>query len=224
MIIYKTTNLITGKFYIGKDKNNDPKYLGSGLHLKRALKKYGKENFLKEILEYCTDFDHLNEREIYWIAKLNAVKEGYNITEGGNGGRLFGKDNGMFGKNHTEESRAKMSKKAKDMFTNKENHPMYGRKHTSETKNKISKNQPEQSGKNSGVWLGYIKITDTNGDIKIYETAREAAEDLDVNAGKLYIRAKTKTTYKRNHLAGYKFQIIKKGNKKGICPIECGDK
>jgi len=44
MIIYKTTNLINGKYYIGKDKYNNPSYLGSGFILYQAIKKYGKEN------------------------------------------------------------------------------------------------------------------------------------------------------------------------------------
>ena len=51
MIIYKTTNLVNGKIYIGKDKNNNPSYLGSGKILKLAIKKYGKENFTKETIE-----------------------------------------------------------------------------------------------------------------------------------------------------------------------------
>jgi len=87
MIIYETTNLITGDFYIGKDKNNNPNYFGSGLHLKRAIKKYGKENFKKEILEVCQTYEELNKREKYWINKRNAIKEGYNIAEGGDGGK-----------------------------------------------------------------------------------------------------------------------------------------
>lgn len=47
--IYKTTNLLNGIIYVGKDKRSRPGYLGSGTHLKRALLKYGKENFMKEI-------------------------------------------------------------------------------------------------------------------------------------------------------------------------------
>ena len=43
MIIYKTTNLITGKFYIGKDKYNNEDYIGSGKILKNAIYKYGRE-------------------------------------------------------------------------------------------------------------------------------------------------------------------------------------
>lgn len=88
MIIYKTTNLINNKIYVGKDKHNNPKYLGSGLKIKLAIKKYGKDNFYKEILEYCTDEEELNEREIYWILKNNSIDRnlGYNITVGGEGG------------------------------------------------------------------------------------------------------------------------------------------
>ena len=71
MIIYKTTNLITKKIYIGKDGKNNPKYYGSGIFLKNAIKKYGKENFVKEILEYCNTEEELNNAEIKWIAFYN---------------------------------------------------------------------------------------------------------------------------------------------------------
>ena len=47
MIIYKTTNLINGKIYIGMSKNKKENYLGSGIYLKYAIDKYGKENFKK---------------------------------------------------------------------------------------------------------------------------------------------------------------------------------
>lgn len=84
MIIYKTTNLVNGKIYIGQDKNNNPNYYGSGKLLKLAMKKYGKENFKKEILEECNSEDHLNKREIFWITNCNSVdrKIGYNISDG----------------------------------------------------------------------------------------------------------------------------------------------
>ncbi len=72
MIIYKTTNLINGKFYVGKDASNNPNYYGSGLLLAKAIKKYGKENFKKEILEECQSLKDLNIREKYWIASLDA--------------------------------------------------------------------------------------------------------------------------------------------------------
>lgn len=88
MVIYKTTNLINGKIYIGQDSRNNPNYYGSGKVLKSAISKYGKENFQKEILEYCATKDELNEREIYWIQFYKSNISGYNISTGGNGGNL----------------------------------------------------------------------------------------------------------------------------------------
>jgi hypothetical protein len=90
MIIYKTTNNVNGKIYIGQDYYNNPKYFGSGLIIQRAIKKYGIDSFKKEILERCKTQEELNEREIYWIAFYNSCdkKIGYNISHGGQGGYL----------------------------------------------------------------------------------------------------------------------------------------
>ena len=90
--IYITTNHINGKKYVGQkcyDKAGKWKtYLGSGIHLKRAINKYGIEKFSKEIIEECQTKKHLDEREKYWIEYYDAVKsdEFYNIASGGDGG------------------------------------------------------------------------------------------------------------------------------------------
>jgi group I intron endonuclease len=91
MIIYKTTNIINGKIYIGKDEKNDSKYLGSGKILKAAIKKYGRSNFSKEVLEQCNSRIELCEREKYWIEIYNSQNPqiGYNIAVGGSGGDTF---------------------------------------------------------------------------------------------------------------------------------------
>lgn len=93
MIVYLTTNLINNKKYIGIDTKNDSNYFGSGVNIKKAIKKYGKENFIKEILEVCDDKQILLEKEKEWIKKFNAVNsnEFYNIHDGGVGGdiRIF---------------------------------------------------------------------------------------------------------------------------------------
>jgi len=90
MIIYKTTNLITGEYYIGKDSNNNPNYYGSGKIYKRAEKKYGKQNFKKEILEVCLSEWELNEAEKKWVTQ-NVVNDpmSYNLVLGGSGGNLY---------------------------------------------------------------------------------------------------------------------------------------
>lgn len=93
MYIYKTTNNITNKIYIGqsqKDQNDNEEYLGSGLILLKSIKKHGKHNFSKEILHECSTKDELNDLEIYYIKKFNSTNEliGYNIVTGGQGGYL----------------------------------------------------------------------------------------------------------------------------------------
>ena len=90
MIIYITTNLINGKKYIGKDENNNPNYLGSGNLFRDAVKKYGKENFIKEIIAFGKDRKDLRELETYYIDYYSAVSSDlfYNIAPGGDGGKL----------------------------------------------------------------------------------------------------------------------------------------
>lgn len=90
--IYKSINLTNNRFYVGKHESVflTSAYLGSGVVLKNAIKKYGRENFIKEILETCYSRKELNKREIFWIKTLDAKnpKTGYNQTEGGTGGSI----------------------------------------------------------------------------------------------------------------------------------------
>ena len=145
MVIYKTTNLVNGKIYVGKDAGNRKGYIGSGIVLKSAIKKYGKENFIKEILEECSE-SSINDRERFWIKFLEAnnPKIGYNLSEGGDGGDLFtnnprkeeirnkirervsGKNNPMYGKHHSKEAKEKISKESR------------GRKASENTRKKLS--------------------------------------------------------------------------------------
>ena len=104
MLIYKIINLINNKIYIGKKSNiqNFNQYWGSGILIKKSIKKYGKDNFKKEIIEYCNTEKELNEKEIYWIKELNSIiPNGYNIAIGGDGRR--------FGTKCSEETKSKIS-------------------------------------------------------------------------------------------------------------------
>lgn len=81
--IYIITNLINGKKYVGKKKicKQHESYMGSSKWLKQDIKELGKENFKKEIIEYCDNFKDLEAREIYY-QKLWNVKnsdEWYNL-------------------------------------------------------------------------------------------------------------------------------------------------
>jgi rRNA maturation protein Rpf1 len=62
MEIYKTTNKITGEFYIGMNSTSNFKYLGSGVELQKQIDQYGKENFTKEIL--CVITSNFEDKDI----------------------------------------------------------------------------------------------------------------------------------------------------------------
>ena len=177
MIIYKTTNLINGKIYIGQYSGKNENYLGSGKYFLRALKKYGKKNFTREILEECNFKEQLDNREKYWIEELHArnIEIGYNIAKGGQTGfikgsthseesinkmKRFGPDNHFYGKKHTEESKQKMKEHQPDKTG--ENNPMYGKTFSEESKKLMSEakigkyegeNNPNYGKTHKGEWI-----------------------------------------------------------------------
>ena len=104
--IYIIWNNINSHFYIGKHitDNLDDGYMGSGLSLKSSIKKYGIENFNKEIIEYCDSLEELNEKEKFYIAFHIGNKYCYNISLGGDGGDLY---------NCLSDERKKISNKRK---------------------------------------------------------------------------------------------------------------
>ena len=84
-VIYLTVNMVNHKVYIGVHKTNPEifdGYLGSGTALKQAIKKYGKHNFIVEVLCQCQTEEELNKREIEYIEKFNAVciEDFYNVS------------------------------------------------------------------------------------------------------------------------------------------------
>ena len=131
--IYKTTNIVNGKIYIGQ-KHSDhllTGYFGSGYKLLEAVKEFGKGSFSVEIIEEIDSADKMDEREIYWIEHFNSRDPdiGYNIARGGSVCRsLVGEKNPFYGKKHTEETRAILREKWVGRS---------GREHTEEEKKKI---------------------------------------------------------------------------------------
>lgn len=176
--IYKITNLINNKIYIGqrrcvKHPSLDIKYFGSGCEIIKAILKYGKNNFKKEIIEICQK-DELNKKEIYWISFYNSTdkKIGYNISLGGSVNphtkeikkllsqkakerwknpskkMLDGIERFKNSKKNphkwTEEEKQIQSEKSKKRFSNKENHPCFGKPKSEKTKEKISNTKKEK--------------------------------------------------------------------------------
>lgn len=138
-IVYKTTNLINNKTYIGihQTKNLDDGYLGSGFAMKVSIKKYGKENFSREILEMCSSYDELIEKEKIYVNE-DWVKQdtNYNIKTGGQSAGLL-----------PEESKKKISDTLKERYKNGEiviKKRSYYPPNTEQQKQKISKTLREK--------------------------------------------------------------------------------
>lgn len=168
MLIYKTTNVVNGKIYIGKAKGvrtiND--YLGSGKLLKAAIIKYGKCNFKRTTIDIADNTIELNQKEIFWIDFYNSRNKniGYNIAKGGEGWDGLrtvktkcqmslaqrGTHNPMFGKRHSDETRRKQST------------AMKGRKHSMETKRKIGL-ATSKALKGRAPWNKGLKLHNRNG-------------------------------------------------------------
>ena len=143
-IVYRTTNTLNGKYYIGKHKqsgNEFDGYLGSGNILKRAINKYGRDNFVRETLAVfeCERDCYLAEKEI--LKECWSSDNCYNLESGGRGGKTVSDESRAIMKKsalergphgpHTEETKRKMS----------ENHcspGMTGRSHKEESKIKVS--------------------------------------------------------------------------------------
>ena len=154
--IYLTINKINHKTYVGqkklKNKNWDKdNYLGSGKLIKCAIKKYGKKNFEKFLIQFCYSKEELDKQEIFWIAEYR--KRGlaqYNIANGGEGNA---------GYKHSEEAKKKISEAMKVYTYNKGRHlseetkkkmseSHKGKHYSEETKRKMSESQ---KGKN--IWM-----------------------------------------------------------------------
>lgn len=148
--IYKVTNTINNKTYIGKHKLNEKllkdKYSGSGMLLSKAYAKYGVENFKINYIEIVGTLFEANVSEKYYIAKERELnKHGcYNIADGGDGGcnveiakkiskTLKGRTSQNKGKHCSEETKRKMSLANKGRPS-----PNKGKKVSDETKRKTS--------------------------------------------------------------------------------------
>lgn len=129
--IYKTTDIKTGKIYIGQHKKDhfDPNYKGSGHIIIKIIKKRPKD-LIVELLEWCETLEELNESEIKYISKYNSQNRqiGYNIEAGG------------LNASPTNEQREQISETLKQKYKNGEIvAPRLGKHVPQEIREKISK-------------------------------------------------------------------------------------
>ncbi len=155
--VYKHTNKINGKVYIGQTCKEPTRRWESRsgykscTHFNRAIEKYGWDNFEHEVLyaELALEEADEIERKLIKEYKSNDPNFGYNIKEGGHNSKLpeITKERiskAKKGSHASEETKKKLS----DM-RQKENHPMWGRHHTEESKKKMSE---ARKGANHPNW------------------------------------------------------------------------
>ncbi len=162
-IIYKVTNKINGKMYIGQTikrlevrknaHNSDALSIKDNNHFHSAIRKHSIEKFDWEIIDRNDNRVKLNLLEVFYVGYYNTfIGRGYNLNAGGDGNLGFspsketrkklslansGKANPMYGKRHSAETRKKISIAATGKHSG-ENNSNYGKKHSKETRKKIS--------------------------------------------------------------------------------------
>lgn len=143
MYIYKTTNLINNKVYIGKsEKAFNEKYVGSGKLLWKAIKKHGLHNFKTELLENCSSIQELNKREKFWIARYS--NNSYNLAEGGTGGWTT--------KHYTDVQLNELKKKLSNSLKGRKVSDECKQKLSLKNKNRFFGSKPELSKKVKSAW------------------------------------------------------------------------
>jgi len=227
MIIYQVRNNINKKIYIGKTIRTleqrqwqhyyDAFKRNSQTYFHRSLRKYGKESFEWKVIYQCENEKELNETEIYFIDKLDSIKNGYNRTPGGTGfasgnlnpnriNPMYGKRNPFYNKHHSDEQKEKWSKtrRGKQMgsenpmiihnidFTGDKN-PFYGKQHSQKTKDKISNSK-------SNLWF---IITPDNKEI-VFKGLRKFCLQNDLN----YPSVKGAIHHKRKYRDGWTFKKL----------------
>lgn len=195
MVVYKITNKINGKAYIGQTteslRRRWSRHCREESHctvLKNAIKKYGREAFSVKTLFTTDSMQDLNHMESYFINKFNSLTpNGYNMTSGGSNPAATlevkrklsilnsGENHPMFGKQHSEYSKKKISASVSGKY-----HPLFGKPCSEERKAKISLGN--RGKKRSAAFVEKCKksvlCVETG---EVYASVSDTARDLSVS-------------------------------------------
>jgi group I intron endonuclease len=195
--IYQIINTINSKIYIGKHQTNDidDGYMGSGKNLKRAIKKYGIENFVKEVLYVFDSEKEMNYKEAELVTEEFCLREDtYNICVGGQGGFSHINLDENFRKNKNKKARRvtdsilkikygvenpsqidfvkqklsiKMKERWRDGKISLPPTPFLGKSHSLETKKKMSESKKGKFTGEKNSQYGTMWITNGNINKKV---------------------------------------------------------
>lgn len=211
--IYKTTNMVNNKIYIGKKKGEFcPTYYGSGKLIKLSIEKYGLDNFKVEIIKECYSLKEINEQEKYFIEKLFPE---YNIAAGGTGGNtmllmpenekriLIEKRSKSLSIKHNNLSKEERLEWNKNISNSKKGKPSFrpNYHHTEEVKKRISESnkkaiKPDRWYENNklvglrrrGTPASNRKKVECDG--IIFDSITQACKEINISKPTLYKRIK----------------------------------
>lgn len=223
--VYITQNLINKKQYIGQKKSScflGNKYLGSGIILKKAIQKYGRENFYTNMLDTAETQEELNDKEKFWINFYKATENDnfYNIAVGGEGGNVV--------KGYSEERMKQYKKTLSLSLTSRELSEEHKKNISKSKKNtKLTKKHKEKLSKiflnrdfsketrkkNAQSNIGKIVSEDTKQKIRKGQEKKHCGDRLYINNGKecKHIRAHNFPFYQSQ---GWEIGRLRKGEKK----------
>ena len=238
--VYLTTNLISGKQYIGDRSCNceveKDRYLGSGIYYKNAEKLYGKQNFQKQILKiFETRKEAFDAQAIYIIKYDTLVPNGYNVSPKGGYGILESYLSEETRKKIGESNKGKLkgrklSEEHKLKISINNGKGMLGKKHSQESIIKMKNNFPDRTGENNSFYHKHHtmevkqKLSESHkgkeSPIKGHHLSEETKQKMSEKA-KLHIGEKN-TMYNRKHKEETKQKMSEKAkHRKTIICTHC---
>lgn len=233
MLIYKITNKVNGKMYIGcttqrltrrwKQHLNGNNYKKKKFALQHAIEKYGAVNFDIEVIETVDSIEIMYEREIFWVAfyKSNVSGIGYNMTKGGDKLNIMkGKDHPFYGKPNPRWAaigKARKGTKLTEWHKERLHSSVRGKVRSDEYKLKMSANRKKKW--EEGVYdnIGKAISESMKGKVskkrtliiclnnnKVYDHYQDAAKKLGLSAGNI----PQVVNGKYSHTKGYRFQKV----------------
>ena len=187
-LVYKTTNLVNGKIYIGKHETNNLNdgYLGSGNLIKRAIEKYGEENFKREILFECSSREEMNAKEAELVNEEFLKRDDvYNLKQGGEGGWDYcntPEHHNNIG-NCRNTGFTQLAKEGRN--PGRETIDAYTDEERKEYCRRISEGLKKFIKDNGAIWLGKHHTTETKK--KIGEKNKRMVGELNSNWGTVWI-------------------------------------
>ena len=225
--IYITTNLINGKYYIGKHKGEmDDKYLGSGIILKQAIEKYGKVNFVKEVIVICSTEEEVNTWEKKIIKENLTDPKCYNIAPGGEGGYTMkyfseeerqevrqkaSKSYKQYLVDHPEEVKARQDRQRITLLSNIENHKSAVKRGLSLKTGEEKEDQHRKitQRKLENGYYSEFQLIDLAGNVVMQSIGAESiAKKYGVTPNGIRLASKHQQTISRGNLKGYKVNKI----------------